>query len=70
MAGKPSSQPDDKGWANDGYTLQDPPDPSASQGDSDILRGNGRSQDPIERKGDIKDFERGKIKPLITPYIK
>jgi hypothetical protein len=66
MAGKPDRSPDSKGWAEDGFTTVEPPDPSASQGDSDILRGDGRSQDPIKRMDDRDAFQLGERKPLIS----
>jgi hypothetical protein len=62
MAGKASQQPDSRSWDKDGYTLQTPTDPSASQGDADILRGDDRSQDPIDRMSDADDFQLGKRK--------
>jgi hypothetical protein len=65
---KPSTAPDNEGWAKDGFTTVDPPDPSASQGDSDILRGDGRDQDPIKRMKDRDDFQLGKRTPLISKF--
>jgi hypothetical protein len=63
-----SSEPDDKGWATDGYELQAPPDPSASLGDSDILRGDGRDQDPIDRAKGRKGFQFGEREPLESDF--
>lgn len=68
MASKPDHDPASGDWAKDGFTLVTPPDPSASQGDSDILNGAGREQSILKDSKLRTDFQRGDIKPLKSDW--